>query len=93
MPRFHAPRLFMGAAAVGPQGVLQADPVLIAAERKLIERADEIIILVDSSKFEGPSGHVVCALDEIDAVVTDEGVPDHARRTLAEAGVRLIIAV
>ena len=34
MPRFHAPRLFMGAATLGPQGLMQADVVLVAAERR-----------------------------------------------------------
>jgi DeoR family transcriptional regulator, ulaG and ulaABCDEF operon transcriptional repressor len=90
LPRFHAPRLFMGAAAVGPHGVMQADPMLVAAERKLIERADEIIVLVDSSKFSGPSGHLVCDLDEIDIVVTDPGISDAGRAMLANAGVKLI---
>jgi DeoR family ulaG and ulaABCDEF operon transcriptional repressor len=92
MPRFHAPRLFMGAAAIGPQGVMQADVVLVAAERRLIERADEIIILVDSSKFSGPSGHVVCDLAEIDTVVTDAGVSEADRAMLRDRGVNLIIA-
>jgi DeoR family ulaG and ulaABCDEF operon transcriptional repressor len=91
MPRFHAPRLFMGAAAIGPQGVMQADPVLVAAERKLIERADEIIILADSSKFQGPSGHVVCDLTAVDTVVTDAGVTERDRQMLAHAGVKLIV--
>jgi DeoR family ulaG and ulaABCDEF operon transcriptional repressor len=92
MPRFHAPRLFMGAAAIGPQGLMQADVVLVAAERRLIERADEIIILVDSSKFRGPSGHVVCGLEEVDVVVTDAGVSDEDRRVIEKAGVRLVVA-
>ncbi|CAN7608512.1 DeoR/GlpR family DNA-binding transcription regulator [Phenylobacterium sp. LjRoot219] len=92
MPRFHAPRLFMGAAAIGPQGIMQADVVLVAAERRLIERADEIIVLVDSSKFSGPSGHLVCDLDEIDVVVTDPGISDAGREMLAAADVKLIIA-
>ncbi|CAN7341711.1 DeoR/GlpR family DNA-binding transcription regulator [Phenylobacterium sp. LjRoot225] len=92
MPRFHAPRLFMGAAAIGPQGVMQADVVLVAAERRLIERADEIIILVDSSKFSGPSGHMVCDLAEIDTVVTDPGVSQADRKMLRDRGVNLVIA-
>jgi DeoR/GlpR family transcriptional regulator of sugar metabolism len=29
--------------------------VLVTGERRLIERADEIIVMVDSSKFDGPS--------------------------------------
>lgn len=92
MPRFHAPKLFMGAAAVGPHGIMQADVVLVAAERRLIDRAEQIVLLVDSSKFHGPSGHVVCGLDEIDIVVTDPGVSDDERRMVENAGVRLIIA-
>ncbi len=92
MPRFHAPRLFMGAAAIGPQGLMQADVVLVAAERRLIERADEIIVLVDSSKFQGPSGHVVCELAEIDTVVSDSGVSERDRDVLEAAGVNLMIA-
>jgi DeoR family ulaG and ulaABCDEF operon transcriptional repressor len=92
MPRFHSPRLFMGAAALGPAGLMQADIILVAAERRLIDRADEIVVLVDSSKFHGPSGHVVCPLDEIDVVVTDAGIsPEHAKM-LEKAGVKLIVA-
>ena len=40
MPRFHAPKLFMGAHAVGPQGVMQQDVILVASERRLIDRAE-----------------------------------------------------
>ena len=92
MPRFHAPRLFMGAASVGPAGLMQADIILVTAERRFIERADEIIVLVDSSKFDGPSGHVVCRLDEIDTVVTDAAISAQHTKMLEKAGVRVVIA-
>lgn len=92
MPRFHAPRLFMGAAAVGPQGVMQQDVILVAAERRLIDRAEELILLVDSSKFSSSSGAIVCGLDEVDVLVTDQGIPADMAATLKAAGVKLIIA-
>jgi len=92
MPRFHAPKLFMGAASMGPAGLMQADVILVAAERRLIERADEIIVLVDSSKFSGPSGNVVCSLDEIDVVVTDSRIEPHHVAMMEAAGIRVIIA-
>lgn len=92
MPRFVAPKLFMGAASVGPHGIMQPDFVLVAAERRLIERAEQVILLVDSSKFEGPSGNVVCALDEVDIVVTDAGIKDAHAKLLEAAGVDVIIA-
>ena len=92
MPRFHAPKLFMGAASIGAAGLMQADIILVAAERRLMDRADEIIVLVDSSKFDGPSGHVVCPLAEIDVVVTDAGIATEHVKMLEKAGVRLVIA-
>jgi DeoR family transcriptional regulator, ulaG and ulaABCDEF operon transcriptional repressor len=92
MPKFHAPKLFMGAAAIGPQGLMQADVVLVAAERRLIERADTIIVLVDSSKFEAPSGNVVCELNQIDMLITDARLSDKAATMLDRAGVQQIIA-
>lgn len=92
LAEFHAPKLFMGAAALGERGVMQADPLLVAAERRLIERADELILLVDSSKFDGPSGNVVCALEDVDTVVTDGNIGNEHRTMLRKAGVRLVVA-
>jgi DeoR family transcriptional regulator, ulaG and ulaABCDEF operon transcriptional repressor len=92
MPRFHAPKLFMGAAAVGPQGVMQADVVLVAAERRLIDRAEQVVLLVDSSKFRSSSGAIVCGLDEVDMIITDSGITPEAQAMVAAAGAELIIA-
>src|SRR5690606_14722724 len=90
--RFHPPPLLRGAAAVGAQGLMQADVILVAAERRLIERAEELVLLVDSSKFRGSSGNVVCALDEVDVVVTDRGLGADDRAMLEAAGCEIILA-
>ena len=92
MPRFHAPKLFMGAAAIGAQGVMQADVILVAAERRLIDRADQVILLADSTKFASSSGNVVCELSEVDILITDRGISDRDVNTIENAGVRLVIA-
>lgn len=92
MPRFHAPQLFMGAAAVGAQGVMQADVVLVAAERRLVDRAEQVILLVDSSKFQSSSGNVVCELKEVDVVITDSGISDEHVEMLEAAKIRVITA-
>lgn len=92
MPRFHAPKLFMGAAAVGPQGVMQQDVILVAAERRFMDRAEEVILLVDSSKFTSSSGAIVCGLDEVDTIVTDAGIPAETADQLRARGVRVVIA-
>lgn len=91
MPRFHAPKLFMGAAAIGPQGVMQQDVILVASERRLIDRAEQVILLVDSSKFGSSSGGIVCGLDEIDIIVTDAGIEADVRKMLETAGIQVIV--
>jgi len=92
MPRFHAPQFFMGAAAIGPQGVMQPDVILVAAERRLIDRAEQVILLADHTKFKGSSGNVVCGLDEVDIVVTDKGVRAEDVEMLKNADVEVIVA-
>lgn len=91
MPRFHAPKLFMGCAAVGPQGVMQQDVILVAAERRLVDRAEQVILLVDSSKFAVSSGAIVCGLDEVDTLITDDGLAPDARAMIEAAGIDLIL--
>jgi len=92
MPQFHAPKLFMGAAAVGPRGVMQQDVILVSAERRLIERAEQVILLVDSSKFVSSSGAIVCGLDEIDVLITDSKVTADQIAMVKAAGIELIVA-
>ena len=71
MPNFHASKLFLGAAAVSTRGIFQSDAVLVASQRRLLDAADEVILLVDSSKLEASSGAIVCELDRIDRLITD----------------------
>ena len=92
MPRFHAPKLFMGAAAVGLRGVMQQDVILVAAERRLIDRSEQLILLVDSSKFASSSGAIVCGLAEVDVLITDVGIAEAMALAVRAAGVELIIA-
>jgi DeoR family transcriptional regulator, ulaG and ulaABCDEF operon transcriptional repressor len=90
--RYHASKLFMGAAAVGAKGLMQADVVLIQAEQKLMDKVDQLIVLVDSSKFRASASFVVCDLDAIDIVITDAGVRDEDVRMLKSHNVEVIIA-
>lgn len=92
MERYYASKLFMGAGAVGPHGLMQTDVFLVQVERRLLARTDEVVALVDSSKFEAPTGHAVCALQDIDILITDAGVAEKHVKMLEEAGVKVMIA-
>lgn len=89
---FAATRMFMGAQGLGPLGLMEADPLLIQAETKLIGQADELVVLADSSKFENRSSLVLCPLDRIDVVITDDGISDRAAAMLEAADIKMIVA-
>ncbi|WP_294227180.1 DeoR/GlpR family DNA-binding transcription regulator [uncultured Shimia sp.] len=88
---FYARRMFMGAQGVGPLGVMEADPLIIQAEQKLIGQADELVLLVDSGKFEERSSLVLCPLKDIDVLITDDGISDRSAAMVESADIKLIV--
>jgi DeoR family transcriptional regulator, ulaG and ulaABCDEF operon transcriptional repressor len=89
---FYAQRMFMGAQGLGALGLMEADPLLIQAEQKLIGQADELIVLVDATKFRSRSSLILCPLSRIHTVITDDGISDREAQMLAAADIRLIVA-
>ncbi|MDE1987209.1 MAG: DeoR/GlpR transcriptional regulator [Alphaproteobacteria bacterium] len=87
---FHASRMFLGAAAVSRHGLMQSDIILVQAERKLLSRADELIVLVDSSKFAASAGHLLCELSRVHTLVTDSGIDDASAKMVEGRGVKVI---
>jgi DeoR family ulaG and ulaABCDEF operon transcriptional repressor len=89
---FRASRMFVGAAAVTRHGLMQSDIILVQAERKLLSQADELIVLVDSSKFAAAAGHLLCELSRVHTLVTDSNIDSASARMVESAGVKLIVA-
>ena len=89
---FYAKRMFMGAQGIGSVGLMEADPMLIQAEQKLIGQSDELVVLADSSKFANRSSLVLCPLERVNTMITDEYISDKSAAILEAAGVKLIVA-
>lgn len=90
MPNFHASKLFLGAAAVSQRGIFQADALLVASQRRFLDRTDEVILMVDSSKLQTTSGAIVCGLERIDRLVTDDRADPDLINVLRDAGLKQI---
>ena len=91
LPRFHAPKLFLGASALSNKGLIQCDPREIAVQHRLIERAESVIVLADSRKFVASTGPILCGLDQVQTIITDS-CPAEMHGHLARAGVEVILA-
>lgn len=89
---FYAKRMFMGCQGIGPLGIMEADPLLIQAEQKLIDQADELVVLADSSKFSRRSSLILCGLKRVATIITDSGIEDRQAQMLEAAGVNLVVA-
>jgi DeoR family ulaG and ulaABCDEF operon transcriptional repressor len=87
---FLASKMFIGAAGIGREGLLQTDVILLRAERRLIARTKSVVLLADSSKFQSPAGQAVCGLDSIDTLITDDQLKAADARMIKRAGATLI---
>lgn len=89
---FAASMMFMSCYAITPMGVIESDPLIARAEAKLLSRAEKLIVIADSSKFEARGNMVVCPLTRVSTVVTDSGAPSGMVDHLRALGVDVLIA-
>jgi DeoR family transcriptional regulator of aga operon len=57
----------------------------------MIEISKEVILLADSSKFTRRSFAFICSIDQINKVITDNGIKPDDKKRLEDAGVQVII--
>ncbi|MBD8686042.1 MULTISPECIES: DeoR/GlpR family DNA-binding transcription regulator [unclassified Rhizobium] len=88
---FYARRIFIGAQGVGALGIMESDALVIQSEQKLMRQAEELIVMIDSSKFRKRSSLILCPLENVSTIITDEGITDEAARMVEAAGVTLIV--
>lgn len=88
---FHASRMFVGSAAITRHGLMQSDIILVQAERKLLNLADQLVALMDSSKFAASAAHQLCDLARVHTLITDDGITDDSAKMIEQAGVKLIV--
>ncbi|HEV2559697.1 MAG TPA: DeoR/GlpR family DNA-binding transcription regulator [Microvirga sp.] len=89
---FAASTLFTGAYAVGALGMMETDPLVVNAERRLLTRAERLVVMVDSRKLRARCSMVVVPLAEIDVLITDDNANDDELQPFRDAGVEVIIA-
>ncbi|MBM6404878.1 DeoR/GlpR transcriptional regulator [Phycicoccus sp. CSK15P-2] len=85
--------LFLGAAAVDERGVYVATDNERPTKLALIDIADRVVLLADRTKFTAAAPVLLCPLDRIDLLVTDEPLPADARDPLRDASIPVLHAL
>jgi DeoR family transcriptional regulator, ulaG and ulaABCDEF operon transcriptional repressor len=89
---FTASKMFMSCFAITQLGIAEGDPLIARAEAKLLSRAEKLIVIADSSKFEQRGSMAVCQLSRVHTLVTDADAPVHMLDHLRAQGVEVLIA-
>jgi len=88
----HTKTLFLSVAGVHNGALYNQNLLLVQSERRMMEQAQEIVMLVDSTKFGQQALARLGELSEIDTVVTDAAISDEHRKAIEAAGCQLIVA-
>jgi DeoR family transcriptional regulator of aga operon/DeoR family fructose operon transcriptional repressor len=93
LAKYHINRAFIGALGITlEKGLSGNDPMENELLQYIVERAGEVIAVVDGSKF-GRTGLASFArIDQLNCVVTDDSAPPEMIETLREAGTEVLVA-
>jgi DeoR family transcriptional regulator of aga operon len=92
LERLHADVAFIGIHSLVGGRLSETSIDVAAMKRRMISNAARAVVLADSSKFRHPAFCDVCAVTEVQAIVTDSGLAEAERQRLADAGVEVKVA-
>ncbi|MQT12593.1 DeoR/GlpR family DNA-binding transcription regulator [Segnochrobactrum spirostomi] len=84
--------MFTGCYGVGRLGWMETDPLVIQSERRLLKRAERLVVMADARKLRARSAMVVTPLERVDVLVTDSSAREEDLAIVREAGIEVVIA-
>ncbi len=87
----HARRLFMSVGGITEAGLFNSNALLVETERQMLEAAEEVIVVSDSSKLGHSALAHLCPLEVVDRLVVDSAISDEWRAIVRRAGVDLTV--
>lgn len=85
--------LFIGVRALSVKQGFMSDKVPEQeTDRAMLDVADQVVVLADSSKFNNTAPAYLFGVEEVDVLVTDEGIDEETHAQFEENGVRVIAA-
>lgn len=91
LKQVQARRLIMGVGGITEAGLFNSNSLLVEAEQQMMESADEVILVADSSKFGHSEFARLCGLDRIHRIVVDQGITTDWRERIRQYGIELIV--
>lgn len=90
---FACSKLFLGVDGISPEfGLTTSNMMEAHLNSKMIKSVQKTIVLADSSKFRRKGFGKICEIDDIDVIITDEGISESYKAELEERGIEVLIA-
>ncbi|CUH75324.1 Glycerol-3-phosphate regulon repressor [Tritonibacter multivorans] len=91
--RYKVDYAVIGASAMDDDGsILDHDAREVAVARAILKNARHRILVCDGSKFDRSAPVRICALEDLDTIITDRPVPQEFADAAATAGTRILVA-
>lgn len=91
LENLHADVLVMSCAGLVDGTAYDANQMMVEVERRMIKTAGGVILAVDHNKVGKRAVARLCGLDEIDVIVTDDGVSADQVAMLTSSGARRVV--
>lgn len=89
---FWGRKFFSSCYGLNRFGMMEADPLIVHAQTRLLQRAEDLVVMADSRKLRQRSSMVVAPLERIATLITDAGAKDEELQPFREAGITVIVA-
>ncbi|MCL6549055.1 MAG: DeoR/GlpR family DNA-binding transcription regulator [Alicyclobacillus sp.] len=88
-----ARKLFLGATALSLEtGLMNFTLYEAEVKQQMMQSADQVILVADSSKFDTNSYYAFAQWKDVDVFITDAGIDPRIVRQLEERGVQVVVA-
>ena len=92
LSEFQVNKLFLGACGITDDGISYPHEEDGAVKREMIQHADQVIVLADSTKFGKRLFHRISGLESIDMVITDKKPDEAMAQILSDHDIEVIVA-
>jgi len=92
LSEFSFTKLFLGVDGIDiDYGLTTTNAMEASLNKIMIEAAQRIIVLADSSKFGRKGFGRICGLEDVDQIITDSGIDKTTKTKIIEMGIDLIV--
>lgn len=88
----HVRHTIMSVGGVTEKGLFNSNLLLVETERRMMQAADEVMVVADSTKFGRQALAHLAGLDEVDRLIVDSGLSQRWREHVEQTGVDLVLA-